>query len=234
MTFRFRQFEIEDDHSSMRVGTDAMLLGSWIDPGRSRRILDIGTGCGVLALMMAQKSEAEIIGIDIDEDSAGQASENFLASPWKEKLTACNCSFQDYVARELPGFELVLTNPPYFTKSLQSPVGKRNRARHDNHLTKQELLEGVSRVLSLTGKFCLILPAELADPFITDAVKSNLYLNKRLMIIPKPGKDPTRIVMEFSFFHISEIQTDRIIIRNSDGTYTEDYRSFTDEFHSNL
>ena len=165
MAFHFRQFDLHDDQSTMRVGTDAVLLGAWVNPGNIKNILDIGTGCGILALMMAQKSNALIKAIDVDKKSVGQASMNFLQSPWFKRMKAIQCSLQEMADRRTDIFDLVVTNPPYFSNSLKSPDIKRNTARHDDLLNSHDLLAGVIRLVNEHGKFCLILPAEITKSF---------------------------------------------------------------------
>jgi tRNA1Val (adenine37-N6)-methyltransferase len=231
MTFHFRKFSVEDDQSSMRIGTDAVLLGAWIDPENRTEILDIGTGCGVIALMMAQKSNATITAIDIDEDSARQASANFRNSPWNGRLNAIHGSFQEFF--RLPGrsFGLIMTNPPYFRNSLRSPLKSRNFARHDDQLNTDDLLTGVSRMLCTDGKFCLILPAVDATSFQSVAKEHDLFLVRQLQVKSKPGTKPKRIAMEFSFSPPGPVITEEIILRREDNSFTDAYRELTKDFY---
>jgi tRNA1Val (adenine37-N6)-methyltransferase len=234
MTFRFRQFEIEDDRSTMRVGTDSMLLGSWTDPGESSSILDIGTGCGVLALMMAQKSSATVTAIDVDKDSADQAGSNFKASRWNERLKAVCISLQEFSSSCDGKFDLVITNPPYFGNSLKSPVNARNKARHDDSLSREDLLHCDSNLLETGGKFCLILPAESSVAFIRDSLLHNLHLKRALVISSKPGLPPVRVAMEFMFHPFPDPERREITIRDPDNSYSEEYLELTREFHYGL
>jgi tRNA1Val (adenine37-N6)-methyltransferase len=234
MSFRFRQFSVEDDQSSMRIGTDAVLLGSWINPENRLNILDIGTGCGVIALMMAQKCSAAISAIDIDENSAHQASENFRNSPWKNRMSSLHCSFQEFT--RLPGhtFDLVITNPPYFRNSLRSSLKSRNIARHDDLLNAHDLLSGVTRILHSDGRFCIILPAEDAATFRLLAKAYNLFLIRQLLVKSKPGLISKRIAMEFSFTSPGLVVTEEMIIRREDNSFTEAYRELTRDFYLEL
>jgi tRNA1Val (adenine37-N6)-methyltransferase len=231
MAFRFKQFVVEDDQSSMRIGTDAVLLGAWINPENRSDILDIGTGCGVIALMMAQKCNATITAIDVDEDSVHQASRNFLNSPWKNRMNAVHSSFQEFTRLHSDTFDLIITNPPFFRNSLRSPLNSRNIARHDDQLNTNDLLDGVTRILRIDGKFCLILPADAARLFHEYANEQNLHLVRKLQVSSKPGIKPKRIAMEFSFSPPGKVIIEEIIIRREDNSFTEAYRQMTRDFY---
>lgn len=234
MAFRFRQFSVEDDQSSMRVGTDAVILGAWINPENSYDILEIGTGCGVIALMMAQKCNAAITAIDIDEDSAHQASENFRSCAWNERMTALHCSFQEFAKLYGKSFDLIITNPPFFRNSLRSPLKSRNIARHDDELNTHDLLSAVTRVLRSQGKFSLILPAGDATSFQAEAETHNLFLSRQLLVLSKPGMKPKRIAMEFVFSPPGLVVTEVMIIRRTDNSFTDAYRELTRDFYIEL
>src|SRR4051812_36766372 len=147
-TFRFRQFTVHQDKCAMKVGTDAVLLGSWIHPGLSRHILDIGTGTGLLALMLAQKSFAGIDAIDIDQGAFMQATENVRMSPWFSRIYIYHHSFQDFIHSTPRKYDLIVTNPPYFHHASKPSIESRVNARHDNQLTFVELITGVRKVLA--------------------------------------------------------------------------------------
>jgi tRNA1Val (adenine37-N6)-methyltransferase len=234
MTFQFKQFSVEDERSSMRVGTDSVLLGSWIKAGNFSKILDIGTGCGVIALMMAQKCNAIITALDIDEDSVSQASDNFQKSPWKSRMKALHSTFQDFSHSNHDKFDLIISNPPYFTGSLKPHLKSRSIARHNDQLNPHDLLKGVTRILSPTGKFFLILPAEVAISFQELAKEYNLYLFSQLQVKSKPGTKPKRIAMEFSFSVPVVVISEEIIIRNEDNSFTEACRGLTKDFYLDM
>ena len=156
MGFRFRKFEVEDSLSSMRVGTDSMMLGAWAFPGDEGRILDIGTGCGVLALMMAQKSNGNIDAIDIDEPSVGQARENILNSPWFHRINPVWGNIITFSKETLDRYGFIISNPPFFYHSLKSPEVRKNQARHDTSLSHEALIDAVCLLLKEDGAFVLV------------------------------------------------------------------------------
>jgi tRNA1Val (adenine37-N6)-methyltransferase len=232
MPFRFLQFTVEDEQSSLRVGTDAMLLGSWADPGMAKKILDIGTGCGVLALMMAQKSDAVIEAIDIDQPSVVEAGNNFSKSPWSSRISAIPSSLQDFSCPAPVGYDFIITNPPYYANSLQSPSARINRTRHNNSLSQVELVRIVSRLLTNEGCFALILPAEQENTFQTICGESGLHLSRRLVIFPKPAMLPKRILMEFTKNKAASPESSALTILDATGAYTPEYLSLTRLFHN--
>ncbi|MCX6278948.1 MAG: methyltransferase [Bacteroidetes bacterium] len=156
MGFRFQQFEVEDTQSTMRIGSDSMLLGAWSNPGTISRILDIGTGCGVLALMMAQKSTGIIDAIEIDKQSINEAVSNFLNSPWTSRVTPIHDDVAVYSRHTETRYDFIISNPPFFNNSLKSPELRKNLARHDTKLSHEELIKAVDRLLSNTGRFSTI------------------------------------------------------------------------------
>jgi tRNA1Val (adenine37-N6)-methyltransferase len=231
MSFHFKQFSVEDDQSSMRIGTDAVLLGAWINPENRSEILDIGTGSGVIALMVAQKCNATITAIDIDKDSVHQASLNFQNSPWKIRMNTIHISFQEFTRLQGFMFDLIITNPPFFKNSLRSPLNSRNIARHDDQLNAHDLLDGVTNILRSNGKFCLILPVDGAQLFKEYANEQNLHLVRQLQVRSKPGIKPKRVIMEFSLSLPGIVITEEIVIRREDNSFTEAYRQMTRDFY---
>ena len=151
--FQFKQFTVWHDQCAMKVGTDGVLLGAWASVERARRILDIGTGTGLVALMLAQRSllDAKIVALEIDEAAAGQARENVARSPWQERIEVVQADFKKY--RSSDKFDVIVSNPPYFVDSLECPDRQRAAARHNDSLTYEELLEGVNRLLAADGLF---------------------------------------------------------------------------------
>jgi tRNA1Val (adenine37-N6)-methyltransferase len=233
--FAFKQFNVKQDKCAMKVGTDAVLLGSWIQPNGSTHILDIGTGTGVIALMLAQKTNASIVGIDIDVSATQQAQENVDESKFKNSITLFNTSFQDYVKTTSLKFQLIVSNPPFFEQSLKSSDEKRSNARHADVLPFDELLEGVIKVLDESGKFCLILPTLEADKFRNMAQKKGLYLSKLLRVKSRVDKDTDkRHLMQFEF-KPTEFSEETIAIEEDERhSYTEAYKELTKAYYLNF
>ena len=232
MAFQFKQFSVEDECSTQRVGTDSMLLGAWAAPGNSLRILDIGTGCGVLALMMAQKTNATIDALDIDLPSVDEAIRNFRSSPWPEKLFAFHDSLAHFTSENQPDYDFIITNPPYFVNSLLSASLHKNRARHGQTLSHAELVYLTSCLLAPGGRFTLILPAETTRAFIPLCEKNGLHLHRSMAIHPKPGAPALRLLMEFAR-SAGDLHEERpLTIRTSSGNYTDEYLALTKSYHN--
>ena len=205
--FRFRQFVVAHDRCAMRVNTDAVLLGAWCplpDEAPEPRILDIGTGSGVIALMLAQRcSSAHITAIDIDEPSVIQARENFLASPWPDRLTAQHISLQDFTLPLKGGrgdsYNLILSNPPYFRNALRNPDPRRSDARHTDTLSFDELCRCSAELLADDGILALVLPAdaeaEIITIVITIAARYNLSPTYLTRVYTNATQPPKRILI---------------------------------------
>lgn len=233
--FAFKQFNVKQDKCAMKVGTDAVLLGSWIQPNGSTHILDIGTGTGVIALMLAQKTNASIVGIDIDVSATQQAQENVDESKFKHSITLFNTSFQDFVKTTSIKFQLIVSNPPFFEQSLKSSDEKRSNARHADVLPFDELLEGVIKVLDESGKFCLILPTLEADKFRNMAQKKGLYLSKLLRVKSRVDKDTDkRHLMQFEFTPTEFSEETMAIEEDERHSYTEAYKELTKAYYLNF
>lgn len=226
-TFRFKQFAVEQDSVAMKVGTDGVLLGAWVDVEGAKRILDIGTGTGVIALMLAQRTEsAHIVGIDIDGGAVECAASNFAASPWADRLEAVFTSAQECV---LTPFDLIVSNPPYFVDSLLCPDSRRTMARHTTELSFEELNSVVVRLLADNGRFALILPTEQMESFIA---LTTLSLVRRCDVSPVVGGTVKRVMALFSAKEsIEPIRESIAIEAGGRGVYSEEYRELTKEFY---
>ena len=224
--FRFKQFAVEQDDVAMKVGTDGVLLGAWVDVAGARRILDIGTGTGVIALMMAQRSAAEsIVGIDIDSVATARANSNFGLSPWQTRLRACNCPVQQFEAEK---FDLIVSNPPYFTDSLLCPDSRRTLARHTTELSLSELDDSVCRLLADGGRFALILPTEQMERYIS---LSALTVVRRCDVYSYPGGEIKRVMAELSRGTEAVAQMQSIAIYTENREYSAEYRQITKDFY---
>jgi len=218
----------------MKVGTDGVLLGAWARPADAQRVLDIGTGTGLIALMMAQKSNANIDAIEIDGDAASQAQENFEASAWKNRLHSIHDSVQHFTSISKEKYDLIVSNPPYFMGAHPAPIEARNVARHmDQNLKIEELAECAKNLLHPNGRFCIILPHLEGMRFIDYASSHNLFLSRLTRVRTKSGKTEKRLLMEFKP-QPCQAEENEILLQDEDGQYTEAYRKLTTEFYPGM
>lgn len=231
-SFEFKKFKIRQDKCAMKVGTDAVLLGAWVIPNGSTKILDIGTGTGIIALMLAQKSNAAIVAIDIDKDSTEQAKLNVAESSFASQIQVQHISFQELSSTSTQKFDLIVSNPPFFVDSLKSTNDGRTMARHNDLLSFEDLLRGVKKLLSEKGKFCLILPKNEAMLFRDLAKTKGLYLSKLMRIRTRPEKDSEkRHLMQFEFKETEFSESTLVIEADSHRNYTEEYKKFTQDYY---
>jgi tRNA1Val (adenine37-N6)-methyltransferase len=212
----------------MKVGTDGVLLGSWADCADSWDILDVGTGSGLIALMLAQRSKAYITALDLDENACSQAISNVSNSCFYDRISIIHSSFQEY--RTDKKYDLIVSNPPYFEQSLKSHDKQRNLARHNNALPFEDLLNKSASLLTDKGKFALVLPFDVFSQFDDLAGRAGLYLNKRINVHSTPVLPPKRILLEYSFFR-SVVLKRNLIIEISRHIYHEDYINLTKDFY---
>lgn len=226
--FRFKQFEIEQDRCAMKVGTDGVLLGAWAQGGC--RILDIGSGTGLISLMMAQRfPEAEVVGIDMDADACGQARENVMASPFRDRVEIECCRLQDFGAAGV--FDAIVSNPPFFVDSLKNPDSKRTMARHTDSLPFRDLFAGVKRLLSYEGVFSAIVPAEVVEQFVAESCMLGFYLIRKCCVKTVERKQPKRFMLSFAKHRISPYEEHVETMMDSQGNRSEWYRKITEEFY---
>jgi tRNA1Val (adenine37-N6)-methyltransferase len=231
-TFAFKQFVIKQDKCAMKVSTDAVLLGAWVIPNGSQSILDIGTGTGVIALMLAQKSNAHIQAIDIDKDAVSQARINFEESIFRSKIEVNQQAFQDFVKTTDQKFDLVVTNPPYFVDSLKSTDSIRSSARHADVLPFGDLIDGVKKIMNPKGKFCLILPKKEAVKFRELAETRGFHLSKLLRVRTRLDKEEEkRHIMQFEFRPTEFSESTLVIEADQAHHYTEEYKNLTKDYY---
>ena len=231
MPFKFKQFKVDDEDCTMKVGTDGVLLGAIADCGPAKSILDIGTGSGIIALMLAQRSRAIIDAIEIDECSFLKAEKNFHNSAWPERLTAIHGSFQDFSKNTINTYDLIVSNPPFFPNSFQPQLERKRIAKHDASLNFADLISGAAGIMKPEGKFTLILPYSEKETFIHIANDHGLYLQIILEILPKATKKANRVILEFRHIKIPQIKSSSLVLRNPDNTYSGEYRQITKDFH---
>ena len=215
----------------MKVGVDGVLLGAWTNTGEAKTILDIGTGTGLLSLMLAQKCEAKIHAIEVDSNSFQQANINFQQSLWINRITSEQISFQDFCLKNNSVFDLIVCNPPYFEKSLKSADTSRNTARHNDTLPLHDLFDGVSKQLSEIGRFVLIYPFQQLDSLNVQALGKKLYAINEFIVSGTGKKEPNRVLVEYSR-QKKDCSSNRLIIRDHlNNDYTEAYKELTKDYY---
>lgn len=229
--FRFRQFTVHDEGCAMKVGTDGTLLGAWTPVSEDvRRILDAGTGSGLIALMLAQRCpEADVTAIDVDAYAAKQAQENFASSPWSDRLQAQHSSLQ-----ETEGcYDLVVSNPPYFTDSLRNPDAARRTARHTDTLSHRELLCHAARLLRAEGVLAIVLPAESEYMILSEAPQYGLTPYKITRVRTKEGKPIKRVLIALKKTSApTSVEADELCLMGLDGApRSEAYRTLCKDFY---
>lgn len=234
--FQFKQFKIVQKQSAMKVGTDGVLLGAWANITNSLRILDVGTGTGLLALMLAQRApNASIEAIEINAGSYREACENVSRSPWKNRITIQHVSFQDFVNRfQKEKYDLVVSNPPYYEHSHTLISKSRKMARHLDTLSLKDLMTGVRRVITETGHFCAILPVAQAKECIDLGKLLKLNCQKILKVKPTPQKDSIRWLIEFGIEEKPVEISSLIIEEDGRHNYSQSYKELTREFYLNF
>ncbi len=231
--FHFKKFSVRHDRSGMKVGTDGVLLGAWVDVKQATRILDIGTGTGVIAIILAQRTVADvkIEAIEIDQHAVEDATENFTSSPWQERLTLHPVSVQDFTTSTL--FDLIVSNPPYFVGSYKPPNAKRILARHTENLSFQYLLASVKKLLSEKGKFNVVLPYTEGNQFIALAEENDLHCSRKWSFRTRKEKLIERLLLEFSRIK-SNPQEGEILLYSKNEEWSADYQNLTRDFYLKL
>jgi tRNA1Val (adenine37-N6)-methyltransferase len=230
--FHFKQFSIDDSQSAMKTGTDSVLLGAWVACSNETRILDIGTGSGILALMMAQRNPGVMIdAVEIEELAAGQAITNTFTSPWKNQVEVFHDSIQDFSLESTCQYSLIISNPPFFTASLKAPSKSRNLARHNDSLPVRDLLRITSGWLLPNGKAAFIIPADAEGNWLQEAAKQALFTVHLTAVKSTAKHPPHRVLVQFSKTISQAICKDELTIYNHDRTYSRQYRELTKDFY---
>lgn len=227
--FAFKKFTVYHDRCAMKVGTDGVLLGAWTDLSESRFILDVGTGTGLIALMMAQRCpEAFITAIDLDEEAVEQAKDNINASPWSDRIQAEKQDVCCYCPDDC--FDTIVSNPPYFINSLRCTDNQRNTARHADTLDMNRLLRKVADLLSTKGRFSLVIPAEQVDELVSVANREGLFLSRHTAVVTRPGLAPKRALLEFRKEQ-TVCRQDELVVELERHVYSKDYIALTKDFY---
>lgn len=238
--FEFKQFAIEHKHCAMKVGTDSIMLGSWVDMHGAKRVLDIGCGSGLLAIMLAQKAEpqARIIGVDINADAIKQAKLNALRCPWADSLHFILGDIAEFKAASC--FDLILSNPPYFappqrpTNAYKGENLARQQARLTSSLGVELLMGAVSRLLAPGGRFFCVLPVEAAASLKQAATVHQLNIQKLMQVRNKASAKVIRQLYQFSRTTEVQVQQQQLVIRNNDNSYSDDYIDLCRDYYLNF
>lgn len=226
--FRFKQFGCHHGQSSMKIGIDAVLLGAWANVEGST-ILDVGTGCGVIALMCAQRNaEAQILGIDIDENSVKEAAINFIDSPWAKRLEA---KLEDFNNIDLNCIDLIISNPPYFESGLKELTTSRLRARHKNILSPEIIIKKGSLLLSDCGRIALIVPLVQLENLLTIAYNNKLFPVRICKVKGRKELEPKRVLLELSKITHLKLTEDILILEQTPGIRSHEYNELCKNFY---
>ena len=226
--FSFKKFTIHQDKTAMKVTTDACILGAYTDVHKAKKILDIGTGTGLLTLMLAQRTEAEIEGIELEEVAYNQAVENINGSIFQDKIKIYHADIQSFEPRNR--YDLIVSNPPFFNNHLKAETQSRNNALHTDTLSFEDLLKSVIRLLSPNGTFVVLLPLYESAILEEMAKQLGLFANKKLNIHHREGSKILRIITTFGFTK-TEIQEETLLIKNLDESYSFDFQVLMKDYY---
>lgn len=227
--FRFKHFQVEHDRSSMKVGTDGVLLGSWCDVSSAHRVLDVGTGCGLIALMVAQRNSiATVDAIDVDAASIAEATSNFEKSPWGNRLYAVNADYCTFESVEK--YDLIVSNPPFFTNGILSPNEIRRNARHTQSLTFEQLIVKSKSLLTDAGILSIVTPTDAYKEILDMCKVNNLYVSNICNVFSMPGLQPKRLLWKIVKTPVQTV-TDGLVIESSPGCYSDDFINLCRDFY---
>ncbi len=232
-TFQFKQFSVNQDKSAMKVGTDGVLLGAWTPvPQNCYSVLDIGTGTGLIALMLAQRTNADQIdGIELDESAYEQTVENFENSPWSDRLFCYHAGLDEFIEEPEDEYDLIVSNPPFYTDDFVSEDEQRNQARFESSMPFEQLVEAADLLLSENGIFSVVIPFKEETEFIALADRFELYPLKITRVKGTPATEVKRSLIAFSRNNKSVAETDELVIEISRHQYTDDYIALTKSFY---
>lgn len=233
-SFSFKQFTVFHDKCAMKVGTDGVLLGAWADVQNTANMLDIGTGSGLIALMLAQRSKAIIKAIDIDKNAIIQAKINAENSPWTDRIQILETDLFAFCNTTNSKFDLIVSNPPFFKNSLEAPEIARTIARHATTDFHNEIILSAKKLLTDDGKLCLILPVNEGNECIRFAQKNGLFCSKKVLVFPKPNSAAKRLLIEFSKHEATCCESEITIESAVRHCYTDEFRALVKDFYLKL
>lgn len=231
--FQFKQFRVEQSLAAMKVCTEACVFAALAQYESPNRILDIGSGTGVLSLMLAQKFNCPIDAVEMEQQAFLQTRINFANSPWDHRLRIYHARIQDYFKTTRGKYDLIVSNPPFFTNHLQANSPTKNLAIHNDFLTQEDLIRATKDLLSAGGNLYLLLPPSEAINFDKKAEENGLFLQKRIILLNRPDTKPFRFLSWYGFRQQQE-RASEFIIRNADGTYSHEFIAFLKPYYLNL
>ena len=231
--FQFKQFSVEQDRCAMKVGTDGVLLGAWTPiPNNLFSILDIGTGTGIIALMLAQRSAAEQIdALEIDEEAYEQATDNFENSPWNDRLFCFHAGLDEFVEEPEDEYDLIVSNPPFYSENYKSNDDQRDLARFQDAMPFEDLVEAADLLLSENGIFSVIIPFKEEESFLILANEYDLFPMKITRVKGTIGTEIKRSLLAFSRKEKTDFPVDQLIIETDRHIYTQEYIELTKDFY---
>lgn len=234
--FQFKQFSVDQDRCAMKVGTDGVLLGAWTPiKNNPFSILDIGTGTGIIALMLAQRSNAEQIdALEIDEEAYEQATDNFENSPWNDRLFCFHAGLDEFVEEPEDEYDLIVSNPPFYSENYKSNSEQRDLARFQDAMPFEDLVEAADLLLSENGIFSVIIPFKEEENFLALANEYELYPIKITRVKGAPNSEIKRSLLAFSRNENPDFPVDELIIETARHQYTPEYIELTKEFYLKL
>lgn len=231
--FKFKEFEIKHVKSSMKVGVDGVLLGLWVSDDR-KKILDVGTGCGVISLILAQRNpKAQIQAIDIDESSIDESKENFLNSPWKERLQSVLKIFPEECLQSSETFDMIVSNPPFFENGLISPISSRGKARHSDRLSVFSLIEFGQNILEPNGLLAMIFPSEYEEKVIKMSLEKGWAVKRKCYVRDREERPEKRMMIELinSFSSSEIVAEEEHLTLFYNGLPTSEYQNLGKDFY---
>ncbi|MTD37846.1 methyltransferase [Erwinia sp. CPCC 100877] len=230
--FTFKQFFVAHDRCAMKVGTDGILLGAWAPVAGTDSILDIGTGSGLLALMLAQRTGPEVLidAVELEPDAAIQATENVMASPWVDRIQVHQEDIQAWTWRQTRRYSLIVSNPPYYPQGVACASEARERARYTGELDHRTLLTCAAQLITEEGFFCVVLPESLGERFTATARELGWHCRFRTDVAENEMRPPHRVLLGFSP-KAGECFNERIVIRDAHHNYSEAWCGLTQEFY---
>lgn len=231
--FHFKQFSIRQNQTAMKVGTDGVLLGAWAPTNHNPfSILDIGTGTGLIALMLAQRTAAEQIdALEIDEDAYEQAVDNFENAPWSDRLFCFHAGLDEFIDEPEEEYDLIVSNPPFYAEDYKTENEQRDLARFQDAMPFEDLVEAADLLLSENGIFAVIIPYKEEQKFLTLAKNLALFPVKITRVKGTPNTEIKRSLLAFSRHEIADILTDELVIETDRHVYTTEYINLTKDFY---